>query len=228
MEKKASKKTAVNAAVERLQDEDDSDSGSEYEETSAWSRVPGSAAHKVCMTAPVTHQQNSFSAFLETGEDHDDEDHLIEALSSFANKVTVGKPTQSQRQKEKMQPLTRQQVKNIAAAVRSGKIQWPDVSELVTNDRELKAVWALVDSGAGAHCANGPIHFPGSTTSPLQEDQVSTLVNASGGEMKVRGCVTIAARTNEGETLSLPFLDADVSMPIVSAAQLTESGQYNL
>ena len=54
------------------------------------------------------------------------------------------------------------------------------------------------------------------------------MANAAGGEMAVRGCVSINARTKEEEFLRLPFLDSDVSMPMISAAQLTDSGEHEV
>ena len=46
--------------------------------------------------------------------------------------------------------------------------------------------------------------------------------------MKVRGCIPVKGRTVEGEVLDLPFHDADVSMPIISIATLSNDERYDV
>ena len=46
--------------------------------------------------------------------------------------------------------------------------------------------------------------------------------------MEVRGCIPVKATTAEGQRLNLPFHDADVSMPIMSAATLASDDQFDV
>ena len=57
---------------------------------------------------------------------------------------------------------------------------------------------------------------------PLEPREVTTLVNAAGVEMPVKGIIPVRATTTEGEHMSLSFHDSNVSMPIISIPKLCD------
>ena len=80
-----SKKAGVHATLPLLLPEDD-DSGSEFDETSAWHQPPNSAQMRVCMAKDPLTLATSFPAFMD--ETHD-ENGMRLALTQFANSLVV-------------------------------------------------------------------------------------------------------------------------------------------
>ena len=101
----------------------------------------------------------------------------------------------------------------------------PDLS--LENNDEYEAVWALVDSRAGANVANKAVHFPGAKCEPFASSEKPVrLSTASGEEMVSSTKFTIQGRTAEGRARTTTFVDAKVDMPILAVSDLSKEGKF--
>ena len=165
---------------------------------------------------------NSFSALTDSStNEHDDEETVLQQLSTFASVVNVG-PKVSQKQRKS--GLNKAKITRIAAAIRKGEIQLPDLE--LDNNEEWVAVWALVDSGAGASTANLQKHFPGAKLRKYRKGETPMIMStASGQSMKTNGTFVVQGQTTEGYKTSTRFVDADVDMPILAVSDIASSGE---
>ena len=95
----------------------------------------------------------------------------------------------------------------------------PDIDQ--KDNREYTYVWALIDSGAGTSVARKS-HFPDAV--PMQAPKIS-LSTANGERMPNRGAFKVVTMNKAGEQTTRRFYDADVDMPILSVAELSQEGQ---
>ena len=112
-------------------------------------------------------------------------------------------------------------VARIAAAVRSGRVNLPDLN--LNHDDDYYEVWALVDTGAGANVARMKQHLPTATKSK-RKGTIVRLKTASGECLPYQGQFRVNALTDEGHATQVDFVDADVDMPILSGAMICEGG----
>ena len=118
-------------------------------------------------------------------------------------------------------PLSKSKIDRIVAAVNSGEINLSDLDQDCNDDDEIEWVWALVDSGSGVHAASWEKHFPGSKLEESTGQRAGhTMTAANGSKIKDEGQMTIRVKTVNGHTVRIPFVNADVSMPILSLAKL--------
>ena len=171
--------------------------------------------------SPIT-TSNVFSAFQEDDEG-DDEESVLAVLKNLTSKVRIGpKPSQkSTKTGMKTQKLDNTKIAHIAAQIRKGEIQLPDL-DLENND-EYTAVWALVDSGAGKSCAARDKHFPHVKGENLPSN--TRMTTASGEELRSRGVFRVNALSAEGHQISQNFEDTDVEFPIIAVTGLSNEGQ---
>ena len=73
----------------------------------------------------------------------------------------------------------------------------------------------LVDSGSSIHAADLQMHFPGATLKPTDEASGS-FHTATGAPFAPTGQFDVSFRTDNNHNRSLTFLNAPVSMPIMS------------
>ena len=80
-------------------------------------------------------------------DEDDDQDGLIKALGDFAHHVRTGpKPSQKQaKQNRSKKPYTEAEIKEIVAAIKTGKIKLPELKDL--SDDNWITLWALMDAG---------------------------------------------------------------------------------
>ena len=143
-------------------------------------------------------------------------------MKKFPPKVRVG-PKSSQKSTKnglKRQKLDNAKIAHIAAQIRKGEIQLPDL-DLENND-EYTAIWALVDSGAGKSCAHRDKHFPHIKGENLPSK--TRMTTASGEELRSRGVFRVNALSAEGHQISQNFEDTDVEFPIIAVTGLSNEG----
>ena len=132
----------------------------------------------------------------------------------------VHKTKQRRRLRQQQQqppPYTQEQIKAIAADVKSGTIAHPDL-DLHSSD-EWEALWALVDTGSSINAADCPKVIPGAVVQPSPSNK-STYATANGGQLKNRGQVTTQARTQEGHNRTIVWQNVEIDMPILSTSGL--------
>ena len=211
------KASALTTAAALFGDEPGDDDDCEFDETQ-FIQLKGlfrQPCIPTCMSCTTT-TTNAFDVLAE----EDDEDAIVAALSQWTQNVTVG-PKLTQRKKQVRKPLTKNEIRKIADAINKGELNLPDLT--LESDEEYEAVWALVDTGAGANVASLKKHFPGAVMDPYDPSQPKvTLSTASAELIEGGGNFTIPAVTNEGRHVSNTFVDADVDMPILSGAVLCE------
>ena len=122
-----------------------------------------------------TYSRNSFDAIGNDNADDDDEDDMIRALGCISSRISLGPKVTQKETHKRAKAKTATQIRQIAAAVDSGKYGLPELPELDNND--YYAVWALVDSGAGISCANVQKHFPGAQRIPTTRNVILTTAN---------------------------------------------------
>ena len=70
----------------------------------------------------------------------------------------------------------------------------------------------------------GKIHFPGGElTESTGSRNGHTMRAANGSVIKDEGLVTVRAKTENGASVEIPFINANVEMPILSIAKLGKS-----
>lgn len=168
-------------------------------------------------------RENQFEVFTGAMSDNDDEDEVMMALQQLTSKITVGpKPSQKQRKKKvQPKPLSPEVIATIVAALKSGDLTLKDLDSTPCTDDDLVEIYALVDSGAGAHTANAAKHFPGAmvTESAAQRAGVK-YITANEEEITNDGEMSIPAITEHGDEFPLTFQNTSVGMPIISVAQM--------
>ena len=158
---------------------------------------------------------------LDSEDEDEDESEVVKALSEFTGNIQMlSHKSQSQKQKKAMSGhvLNVAYLNSIAREVKSGKISLPDID--LTNDTEYTNVWALVDSGAGANVARKN-HLPHSD--PVDAPAIS-LTAANGSALPNRGARAVTTMGKNGVSTTRRFYDADVEMPILSVAELSDEG----
>ena len=83
--------------------------------------------------------------------------------------------------------------------------------------------YALVDSGAGVNVCKWKKHFPGAKL--RKTSHVVKMTTATSEEIVSGGEVVVAAKTQEGHNVTTVFQDADVDLPILSVAVLSDSSK---
>ena len=150
----------------------------------------------------------------------DNESEVLEALRQLTPKVQVGPKIPQKQKKTQNQPLSRAHVAHIAKQVKNGKISLPEID--VQHNSEYEAVWALLDSGAGKSCAKKNKHFAKlKVNNSPSKVKMST---ADGRELRSRGTFKLDAVTAEGNAIQPNFEDADVDMPILAVADISQNG----
>ena len=136
----------------------------------------------------------------------------------------AGGPTQRQRAANVAKHgLSTKQVKHIAAAVNRGDVALPDLE--LNADDDYEAVWALVDTGAGANVASRKDHFPGAVMDEHDPSIPLIKLSTASAEILDGGAYcTVHALTTEGHSTATTFVDANVDMPILSVVKLCEDG----
>ena len=165
---------------------------------------------------------NTFKGLNDELDDDDGESDMVKALSQLTSHVQLGSQrAQSQRQKKssRKQVLNTTHLNAIARDVLSGKIDLPDVD--LKDNREYTYVWALVDSGAGANVAQKG-QFPNSKHVSAPRIYLTT---ADGARMPNRGAREVVTMNKAGVPTTRRFYDADVEMPILSVAELSQEGE---
>ena len=210
-------KKAIKTSVLLNDDEPSDDEEVEFDETELLN-LKGLLCTP-CSAPPTT--SNAFAALTE----EEDEDAVVAALCQLTSNVNVG-PKMSQRQRTEAtakKGLTVKEIRRIAAAVNRGDVELPDVD--LEDNEEYEAVWALVDTGAGANVASLKNQFPGATMN--EHDPSVPLIKLSTASAEILdggGNFTIRASTGEGHDATTTFVDAPVDMPILSVAQICEDG----
>ena len=218
----------TNQDLENLYAEEESelDEDSECGETMQWAFMPLPSASgprptksclKACSAFVPTTTGNGFGALCDDS-DTDDESQMVKALTTFATSVKTGTKVS---QKQAKKSISRVTIAQIAADVTAGKYGLPDLPDL--DDEEYYSVWALVDSGAGASCADFSKHFPGATQLKGHKKPVR-LTTASGEVVKAKGQFLVKARLTEGHRTQTRFLDAPVDMPVLAVSQISQGG----
>ena len=207
---KAMKARKVNSVSVEGMGNDDFEDDDELEETvRVWPIMP--------IPKPVT-TSNSFMNLSET-DDEDDESEVVRALSQLTPNITLSSQKQSQKSRRAARAkLNIAHLNAIARDVKSGKITLPDVE--LADDAEYEYIWALVDSGAGANVARRN-HFPHSRK--VKAPEIS-LTAANGSDLPNRGAREIVTRDKDGVAVKRIFYDADVEMPILSVAEISQEG----
>ena len=167
-----------------------------------------------------TATSNIFSD-LQSDEEDADESEVMKALSQLTGNVQMlSHKSLSQKQKKAKggHVLNIAHLNSIARDVKSGKISLPDVD--LERDEEYTYVWALVDSGAGANVARKS-QFPHSY--PVEAPKIA-LTTANGSDLPVRGARAVTTQGKNGVSTTRRFYDANVEMPILSVAELSDEG----
>ena len=165
---------------------------------------------------------NTFSGLSATDDDDRDESDVVKALSQLtSNVVFASEKSRSQKAKKKDHEVHMNFVhlNAIAKDVKDGKITLPELD--LSSDSEYMYIWALVDSGAGANVARKE-HFPSSRK--VLAPAIS-LTGAGGDDLPNRGAMEITTMNKNGTPKTRVFYDADVEMPILSVAELSQEGQ---
>ena len=213
-------KKLVKAHALLTDEEPDDQDEVEFEETE-FLNLKGLLCTSCTPAQPSVSTSNGFEALSE----EEDEEAVVAALSEITSNISVG-PRQTQRQRAAevaKKGLTIKQVKKIAAAVNRGDVELPDLD--LDADDDYEAVWALVDSGAGANVASRSDHFPGAVMD--EHDPSVPLIKLSTASAEIidgGGNFTIHALTAEGHANATTFVDAKVDMPIISVAKVVEDG----
>ena len=189
----------------------DSPSGELEETVRIWPIIP--------MPQPIP-TSNAFAG-LDDSEDDDDESEVVKALSQLTSNVNLlsHKQSQKSRRKAKGAKLDVAHLNVIARDVKSGKISLPDLS--LDSNEEFTYVWALVDSGAGANVAHRK-HF--AQCRRVNAPEIS-LTAANGSALPNRGAFEVVTMGKDGVPMIRQLYDADVDMPILSVAEISQEGQ---
>ena len=170
---------------------------------------------------PSTPTRNRFSAFIDPN-DHDDEDEdeheMVNALAQISSKVNIGKTSQREKKSNQKPMLNIAYLNSIAQQVKSGIIRLPDID--LDDDASYSHVWALVDSGAGANVARRD-QFESSE--PVDAPPISLTV-ASGDMLPNKGARQVTFMNPDGTKRKRIFYEADVDMPILSVAEISNEG----
>ena len=203
-------KTAVGAVTAVPNDAKKSD----HDETYIWPLI--TTQNRAKDHAPrATPTQNSFQALKDEGETDDEESDIVKALSQLTSNITFGR---AKKQKKK-KGLDIARISAIAKEVRDGKIKLPDLR--LDNDEEYSCVWALVDSGAGVHCADDD-QFENAEDTKAPDVLLTT---ADGNHMAHKGAMKVTTKSQEGIETTRVFYRAPVDMPILAVAMLTQEGR---
>ena len=161
---------------------------------------------------------NSFRD-LTDDDDEDDESEVVRALAQLTSNIvfTSQKKSQKSRKGQGMK-FNIAHLNAVARDVKAGKITLPEL--VLADDDEYEYIWALVDSGAGANVARRS-HFPHSRK--VKAPAIS-LTAANGTDLPNRGAREIITRDNEGVAARRTFYEADVEMPILSVAEISQEG----
>ena len=165
-------------------------------------------------------------------EHEDEEDNVFQQLSHFAHKVQRGpKVSQSSSKnaaaaaaKGGPAPLTRAQIAAIVHAINTGSITLPELPDM--SDKDLVAIWALVDAGSAVHVVDFEKVFPGLKVREYKAQRHGVKYTAAGGtQIENRGEGTVHFKTVSGQDDSIVFQNAKVGIPIMSTNGLAREGK---
>ena len=173
------------------------------------------------LSSPIrpTKTCNRFSTFTDLN-DHDDvdEDEMVHALAQISSKVTIGKASQREKKSSQKPVLDIAYLNSIAQQVKSGVISLPEIN--LDDDDSYAYVWALVDSGAGANVARRDQFV---SSEPIDAPPISLTV-ASGDTLPNKEARQVTFVNPDGTTRKRIFYEADVDMPILSVAEISNEG----
>ena len=202
---------------------DATESDEEFAETNmAWCNVLNGSPDKQPASFRPVATSNAFEN-LNGGheDDSDDEEAMVRACASLTSNVTLQSQKVSQKTRKRQACNTlKAKVAAIAQDIRSGKMMLPDLT--CESNKQFEMVWALVDTGAGANVAYRKRHFP---EAQVTQPRGPRLTTASGADLPSDGQMTIQSTTGEGHAMTTVFQDADVEMPILSGALLSNIGR---
>ena len=156
---------------------------------------------------------------LADDEGSDVESEVMHALAQLtSNAQRAQDKAMSQKEKRFKRPTNIAHLNAVAREVIEGKITLPEVD--LETDAENDYVWCLVDSGAGANVARKN-HFPASTAC---DAPAISLTVANGVHMPNSGARRVVSYNKDGTKVERIFYEADVEMPILSVAELSDEG----
>ena len=161
---------------------------------------------------------NKFDVFADREESEDEESEIVKALSQISARVTKGHTSQKAKKSHRKSALGTAKLNTLAQQINDGTICLPDL-ELENND-DYDHVWALVDSGAGANVARKN-QFPDSV--PVNAPPIALTV-ANGETLPNRGARKVTFMNPDGTQRTRIFYEADVDMPILSVAEISQEG----
>ena len=199
--------------VSAIPDFDLDDDLDEFPETNMVWCLPTKKSNLRSLSVPIAPVKNCFSALQES----DDEDEILSALQQLTPNIRIG-PKVPQKHHKISSALSKKEIANIARQVADGTIDLPDLD--LDSNQDYKAVWALVDSGAGKSCADKSKHFPHVRTK--NKPSSARMATASGQELKSRGTFKVKGLTAEGQQVMPNFEDTDVDMPIIAVNDISQ------
>ena len=161
---------------------------------------------------------NKFDVFADRDESEDEESEIVKALSQISAKVTKGHTSQREKKSHQRSSLGVAKLNALAQQINDGVINLPDIQ--LENDDDFEYVWALVDSGAGANVARKN-QFPNSV--PVDAPPIALTV-ANGETLPNRGARKVVCTNPDGTQRTRIFYEADVDMPILSVAEISQEG----
>ena len=183
----------------------------EHEETlPVWPVLP--------MPAPIP-ISNGFGSLTDWDDYDDDESEVVKALAAITPNISHSRDRVSQKtRRAQPRPMNVAHLNAVARDVKNGKISLPNV-DLSTNS-EFEYVWALVDSGAGAHVAKTSVF---NEVSPVSAPSIS-LSTANGDALPHKGAHRVTSYNQDGSPVHRVFWNADVEMPILAVSELSKEG----
>ena len=168
---------------------------------------------------PPIPMSNKFRALTEDDRSDDESEVMHELTKITPNVQRASDKARSQKEKKFGRPSHIARLNAVAKSVLDGTLSLPEVD--LETDEEYDYVWCLVDSGAGANVARKD-HFPNSV--PCDAPAISLTV-ANGVHMPNSGARRVVSYNKDGTKVERIFYEADVEMPILSVAELSDEGE---
>ena len=143
--------------------------------------------------------------------------HVVDALSGLTKNLKLLSTNQTQKTKRTKQKLVAKLIAKVDKVVQDlsdGTIVLPDPGE--------GAIWVLVDSGSSITVADKDKHFPGAQL--VHDKEHGSYQAATGQSFKADGHFRVDFRTENKHKRSVEFINAPVSMPILSVKRWNSQG----